>query len=70
MIPQFAVGTLIGQFVQRYHAGKPTTRAHYVESEIAERVVTRCGRQMGKEMSSGVLFVVLDPEDRCRQCKT
>jgi len=68
MIPQFVVGTLLGQWVARSRKGKRVTASHFVESEIAARVVTRCGRQMGQASKRGILFVDVRPGGRCEQC--
>jgi hypothetical protein len=45
-------------------------KAHFVESEIEDRVVTRCGRQLKRETERGNL-VSDDWIDRvkCRTCK-
>lgn len=42
---------------------------HLVESEITDRTVTRCGRQMRFETSAGALaFSQYPPGERCEQC--
>lgn len=37
---------MIGVWIARYRNDQSMTRAHLVESEIAGREVTRCGRQL------------------------
>ena len=41
---------------------------HLVESEIADRIVTRCGREMQTKTSRGELTFTNDPSPRCKQC--
>ena len=68
MIPEFVVGSLIGQWIARYREGKRITTYHFVESKIADRIVTRCGRQLGNRSKRGLLFVSVSPVPRCEQC--
>jgi hypothetical protein len=61
--------TLIGEHVARFDAsGNAVTKAHYVESEIEDRAVTRCGRQLRRVTPAGVLESVVTVA-KCRQCK-
>jgi len=65
--------TWIGAWVARYRTehGWSTTRLHRVESIIADRVVTNCGREMERETKRGVLNRVkgeVRPDASCRQC--
>lgn len=39
---------MIGLWVARFRKNVAITTGHYCESEIEDRKVTRCGRQMGK----------------------
>jgi len=42
---------------------------HLVQSEIADRVVLKCGREMRLETGRGKLTFLLEPSrDRCLQC--
>jgi len=44
---------------------------HLVESEIADRIVTRCGRQMAHTNTDGPLLFEYDPmtdQVRCQLC--
>lgn len=61
----------IGQYVARKRSRSTTGPAHYVESEIAGDVVTRCGRRMAPKTADGYGLVVGGPElgaDVCRAC--
>lgn len=43
---------------------------HFVQSEITDRLVMKCGRQMRLELPSGKLAFVLAPSgQRCQQCE-
>lgn len=53
----------IGHWVRRRD-----THAHIVESLIADRVVTRCGRQMRKEAKAGPLFITTAAIRLCEAC--
>ena len=43
----------IGQYVVRYEDGHPVTRAHLVESVVAEDAFTRCGRRLQDTRPTG-----------------
>jgi hypothetical protein len=61
-------GQWVARFVQPGNPGdRPVTKAHLVESEIEDRAVTACGRQMHRERKRGVLFPAPDAET-CSQC--
>lgn len=50
-----------------------STRSHLVESEIADRFVTRCGRQMRRGATKSVYrgelaFTHGQPADACKRC--
>jgi|KBSSwiStaDraftv2_1062776.scaffolds.fasta_scaffold162781_3 hypothetical protein len=65
---------LLDQWVYRGDplTGSATTISHYVESEIEDRAVTSCGRQMHRKSRGGHLFPATDPWapiNRCSSCK-
>lgn len=61
---------MIGEFVARFTiTNAALTRAHLVESEIASRVVTRCGRQMPLAIGSAELAKAHSGIPRCLQCE-
>jgi hypothetical protein len=44
-------------------------RWHLVESEVTDRLVMRCGRQMKMQASAGALSFQVSPDgERCEQC--
>lgn len=68
---------MIGAWVARFRPDSTSrrTRWHLVESEVAERVVTRCGREMNLRQRGGELrpqSAVADApvlgDDRCHYC--
>jgi hypothetical protein len=69
--------TMIGSWVIRIHTApdQPVQReygqAHYVESEITDRLVMRCGRELRLQTAHGTLreFVARRLETRCKQCR-
>ena len=65
-------GTLMseqGQWVARHKDGHRITKWHYIESEIADREITRCGRQMKARAGTIIQASVdLPPEDACEIC--
>lgn len=46
-----------GQWAARFLDGQRTTRWHAIESEIADRSITYCGREMKHRTERGVLMV-------------
>lgn len=56
----------IGEWVARDRAG---SKQHLIESEITDRVVTRCGRQM-KLMAGGNGLLLISGYLICLQCKS
>jgi hypothetical protein len=62
----------IGAWVSRWTDAEPPavrTKRHLVESDVAESVITRCGRRMAYRTSSGTLQVTSGaPETTCRRC--
>jgi hypothetical protein len=82
------IGTWVARWVARFaygaHATRRVTRWHMIESEIEDRKVTRCGRELGdRDPNSSLLSPnssLLSPErvgvsgqppeaDRCRYCQ-
>lgn len=71
------IGTWVARFAYGARATRRVTRWHLVESEIADRKVTRCGRELGdRDPNSGLLspervgLTAQPPEaDRCRYCR-
>jgi hypothetical protein len=65
--------TKIGQWATRrtIRDGWMMTLSHMVQSEIADRVVTKCGRQMPRKNSKGELVFTdfVSTYDRCRWCQ-
>lgn len=42
---------------------------HLIESEVVDRLVTRCGRQMKMELASGIMVFEIQPSgDACFLC--
>lgn len=63
---------MIGLWIARYRDNRRLTLFHLVESEIATRKVTRCGRQLD-EIEGTALAPVQNPpssEYACYHCKT
>lgn len=61
----------IGSWVVRDNVnGQAMTLGHLVESTIADRVVTKCGRQMYRSLFGAILVPLTpdDPERHCEQC--
>lgn len=63
----------IGHWVHRARLTdlRPETRAHLVESEISDRLVMRCGREL--RAPTGTTFAFESPDapsgvGHCRQC--
>jgi hypothetical protein len=67
------VNPVIGQWVARFRGARRLTRWHLVESVIAGREVTHCGRQLGDIEGSEVQAhhenpEIVAPDERCRRC--
>jgi hypothetical protein len=60
--------TLIGVWVARHTGERQLTRWHRVESDVAEDVVTKCGRRMVQRSERGILLMG-DGPDRCARCR-
>lgn len=71
------IGTWIARFVYGAHATRRVTLWHMIESEIEDRKVTRCGRELGDRDPDSALFsperlglTAQPPEaQRCRYCQ-
>ena len=63
--------SLIQTWVARYKGAEPISKAHLIESEIQDRVVTRCGRQMEPAISSEKGTAILWAPDvpQCVRCQ-
>jgi hypothetical protein len=67
------VDGLIGYWIARFSDRTETrqlTKWHLVESEITDRKVTKCGRQMGEIAGTAVAPVVTPPslDVTCSRC--
>lgn len=58
--------SLVDQLVARFDGEVAITRAHLCESEIADRKVTRCGRQLAER--AGTEIRVAPGVPACRVC--
>lgn len=60
----------IGTYVARIRSAHTTGPAHFVESEIAGDVITRCGRRMDAKTKDGRGLVTVVPSavEQCRSC--
>lgn len=56
---------MIGEWVARVSRDEDrmVSKVHYVESEIADRVVTQCGRQMKRDLNGEKLAFAYVPGD-------
>ena len=60
----------IGLWVARFKGERQITLWHLIESEIEDRVVTNCGRQMTRRSQRGMLLVESAPGyDACHPCQ-
>lgn len=61
---------MIGLWIARFTGSRRITRWHLVESEIADRKVTKCGRQMGTIDGTSVAPLVAPPSTgvACTPC--
>lgn len=60
---------MIGRYVVRCSdAGKAVSLAHLVESEIADRLVMRCGREMHRRNDDGTLRIAGGTDRTCFWC--
>ena len=58
----------IGIWAARFDGERQVTKWHLIDSDIAEDVLTRCGRRIAQRSKRGVLLIDANPTDRCRQC--
>jgi len=65
------MGELIGLWMCRLKADRRWTKWHLVESQIADRMVMRCGRQMGHIEGTVLAPLMAPPTDSeaCYFCK-
>lgn len=60
---------MIGQYIVRCSdSGVTVSLAHLVESEIADRKVTRCGREMHYRNKAGALRMAGPLDRECYRC--
>jgi hypothetical protein len=61
---------LISQWCARFRGTTQVTGWHYIESVIADRLVTHCGRQMPRINRSGELATDPSPAPtrKCERC--
>ncbi len=68
------IGSWIARFAHRESGSYRLTRWHYVESEIEDRAVTKCGRQLARNDTTSLITSAVVPgalpnvADRCRYC--
>jgi hypothetical protein len=61
---------LIGTWIARFADTRQLSKWHLVESLIADRKVTHCGRQMGDRPGTSLAPVVTppSPDVTCKRC--
>jgi hypothetical protein len=60
---------LKGQWAARYDTnGTLQTKAHLIESEVADRAITNCGREMHRHNSTGKLRQADSLAAHCKTC--
>jgi hypothetical protein len=60
---------VIGSWTARFSGERQVTFWHYVESQIEDRLVTYCGRQLHRKTPKGILLVQEAPGfDQCGNC--
>ena len=68
------IDTWIARFAHRDSGSYRLTRWHYVESEIENRAVTRCGRELATNPKTSLITSAVVPgalpnvADRCLYC--
>lgn len=64
------IGLWIARFTDKGDETRQLTQWHLVESEIADRKVTHCGRQMGDLPGTALAPVVAPPslDVTCKRC--
>ena len=58
----------VGRWFRRVSPSSVLTRWHLAESEIADRVITRCGREMHYHRDRHFEYVDQRPTDACYWC--
>jgi hypothetical protein len=59
----------IGWWTARFADTRQLTLWHLVQSEIEDRLITKCGRQMHKRTERGHLLTATLPETACLRCR-
>lgn len=61
---------MIGLWICRLQGTRAITKWHYVESEIQDRKVTRCGRQMDEIEGTALAPLITPPtiDAACKSC--
>lgn len=61
---------LISQWCARFRRDLQVTRWHYIESQIEDRLITHCGRQMANRNTKGYLLTdaAPAPTQKCERC--
>jgi hypothetical protein len=62
------IGLWIARFADSGH-GNRVTKWHLVQSEIMDRKVTKCGRQMGDIEDTVLAPLISQPTPACYWCK-
>lgn len=63
------IGAWVARWRERSSGLRIVTRYHLVESEIAGRQVTRCGRQLAPRDGTELAFATEPPvSERCTRC--
>ena len=61
--------SLIGLYTARYRGETRITQYHLIESLIADRRITHCGRQLGERDGTSLTVVVAPPAaETCKRC--
>lgn len=65
------IGLWVARFADEGDGGR-RTKWHLVESEIEDRKVTKCGRQLGQRDGTVIAPLVAPPTaaDACQRCRT
>lgn len=62
----------IGEYLTRYRSTdpeqeRPLTKSHRIETRVADRFGTHCGRQLASKDGTVLVFAPV-PVDRCQRC--
>lgn len=62
---------LLGLWIARFSDATRLTQWHYVESEIAGRQITHCGRQLAERPGTALAPLVAPPsvDATCKRCQ-